>query len=153
MPSGPLIPGMNEFDRPKKGMPRWVGPFIALSIIAFGLLTIWGFVAGGGPFSQLGQIEEQLQPTGFRPTVEPDVIQIEVQLPKTGACEANIFNIEANETPENIDVAVQLIRPRNNDCPNDQLTGEIWLDLTLIEPVNNRTITRSIDGQELFQIR
>jgi hypothetical protein len=153
MAKGPLIPGMNEFDRPKKGLPRWVGLFIALSVISFGLLTLWGFVAGGGPFSQLGQVEQQLQPIGFRPTVEPEVIQIQVQLPKEGACATNTFDISAEETPETVSISVELINPRDNSCPGNQLTGEIWLDLTLIEPLNNRVLTRSIDGQELPQIR
>ena len=153
MAKGPLIPGMNEFDRPKKGIPRWVGLFIALSVISFGLLTIWGFVAGGGPFSQLGQIEKQLQPIGFRPTVETEVIQIQVQLPKEGACATNAFDITADETIESVSVSVELINPRNNACPDNQLTGEIWLDLTLNEPLANRILTRSVDGQELPQIR
>jgi hypothetical protein len=153
VPKGPLIPGMNEFDRPKKGMPRWVGLFIALSIISFGILTLWGFVAGGGPFSQLGQQEQQLQPIGFRPTVEPEVIQVQVQLPKDGACATNTFDISAEETPESVSVSVELINPRNNACPGDQLTGETWLDLTLNEPLDNRALTRSIDGQELPQVR
>ena len=153
MAKGPLIPGMNEFDRPKKGMPRWVGLFISLSIISFGLLTIWRFVAGGGPFAQLGQVEVQLQPTGYRPTVEPDVIQVQVQLPKNGACATNTFNITADESEEIVSVAVELINPRDNSCPGDQLTGELWLDLTLNEPLAPRILTRSIDGQELPQIR
>lgn len=153
MAKGPLIPGMNEFDRPKKGLPRWVGLFIALSVISFGLLTLWGFVAGSGPFSQLGQVEKQIQPIGFRPTVEPEVIQIQVQLPKEGACATNTFDISATETPETISVTVELINPRDNSCPGDQLTDELWLDLTLKEPLNNRILTRSIDGQELPQIR
>jgi hypothetical protein len=150
---GPLIPGMNEFDRPKKGLPRWVGLFIALSIISFGLLTIWGFVAGGGPFSQLGQLEQQLQPVGFRPTVEPEVIQVQVQLPKVGACPSNTFDISAEESIESVSVAVELISPRDNTCPGNQLTGEIWLDLALTEPLATRLLIRSIDGQELPQIR
>ncbi len=153
MAKGPLIPGMNEFDRPKKGMPRWVGVFLALSVISFGLLTLWGFVAGGGPFSQLGQVEQQLQPIGFRPTVEPEVIQVQVQLPKEGACATNSFNVSAEETPETVSISVELINPRDNSCPDDQLTGELWLDLALDEPLNNRILTRSIDGQELPQIR
>ncbi len=153
MAKGPLIPGMNEFDRPKKGLPRWVGLFIALSVISFGLLTLWGFVAGSGPFSQLGQVEQQIQPIGFRPTVEPEVIQIQVQLPKEGACATNTFDISATETPETVSVTVKLINPRDNSCPSDQLTDELWLDLTLNEPLNNRILTRSIDGQELPQIR
>jgi len=153
MAKGPLIPGMNEFDRPKKGLPRWVGLFIALSVISFGLLTIWGFVAGGGPFAQLGQVEEQLQPTGYRPTVEPEVIQVQVALPKAGACPTNTFDVTAEETTESVTIAVNLISPRNNTCPGDQLTGDLWLDLTLAEPLNTRLLTRSIDGQELPQIR
>lgn len=153
MAKGPLIPGMNEFDRPKKGLPRWVGVFLALSVISFGLLTLWGFVAGGGPFSQLGQVEQQLQPIGFRPTVEPEVIQIQAQLPKEGACATNTFNVSAEETPESVSISVELINPRDNSCPDDQLTGEVWLDLALTEPLATRLLIRTIDGQELPQIR
>jgi hypothetical protein len=85
--------------------------------------------------------------------VEPEVIQIQVQLPKEGACETNTFDMSADETIETVRVSVELINPRNNVCPDNQLTGEIWLDLTLNEPLANRTLTRSIDGQELPQIR
>ena len=54
MARGPLIPGVNEFDRPKKGIPRWLGVFLSLTVISLGIFTLWGFVAGGGPFSFLG---------------------------------------------------------------------------------------------------
>jgi hypothetical protein len=85
--------------------------------------------------------------------VEPEVIQIQVQLPKEGACATNTFDVSAKETPETVSVTVELINPRDNSCPGDQLTDELWLDLTLNEPLNNRILTRSIDGQELPQIR
>lgn len=153
MNRGPLIPGVNEFDRPKKGIPRWLGVFLSLTVISLGIFTLWGFVAGGGPFSFLGEVEEQLQPTGYRPTVESNVIQVLVALPKEGACPTNTFDITATETPETITTAVNLIRPRSNSCPADQLTDEIWLDLTLTQPLDDRIITRNIDGQDLPQIR
>lgn len=152
MAKGPLIPGMNDFDRPKKGLPRWVGLFIALSVVSFGLLTLWGFVAGGGPFAQLGQVERGLQPIGFRPTVQPNVIQIQVQLPKEGACSTNTFEVLADETPEAVSIVVELLNPRDNSCPGNQLTGESWLDLTLTEPLSDRLLIRGVDGQELPQV-
>jgi len=46
-----------------------------------------------------------------------------------------------------------LIRTRSNSYPAVELTDEIWLDLTLTQPLDDRIITRNIDGQDLPQIR
>lgn len=153
MPSGPLIPGVSEFDRPKRGFPRWAGYLIAVVVVVGGGLTLWGFVAGGGPLGGLGEVEEQLQPTGFRPTVEPDLIQIQVSLPNEGACPSNTFDITALESAESINVEVNLLRPRSNSCPGQLLTDSLWLDLALADPLGERLILRSIDGQELPRVR
>ncbi len=153
MNGGPLIPGLNEFDRPKRGFPLWAGFLIATTVIIALLLTIWGFAAGSGPFSSIGQVSEELQPDGYRPTVDLDVIQVNVTPPKSGICPDQNLAVTALESPSEIEVAVTLSGPRSSSCQESASSGSIWIDVLLQDPLAGRAIVRSIDGQELLRIR
>lgn len=153
MSGGPLIPGLNEFDRPKRGFPRWAGFLIAASVGVLVLLLVWGFTAGSGPFSSLGRVSEELQPGGFRPTVDPDVIQISVIPPQSGVCPDQNLAVTAIESPSEIKVAVNLTGPRGSSCQVSANSGSIWIDVLLQDSVGERAIVRSSDGQEILRIR
>jgi len=150
---GPLIPGLNEFDRPKRGFPRWAGFLIAITFGLSLLLLIWGFVAGNGPFSFLGYVSEELQPAGYRPTVDEDVIQINVTPPPSGICPDQDLVVSAVESPSEIDIAVTLSGPRSSTCPENASSGPMWVDVLLQAPVGERIIIRSNGGQELLRVR
>lgn len=153
MSGGPLIPGLDEFDRPKRGFPRWAGFLIAITVGFSLLLLIWGFVAGNGPFSSLGHVSEELQPAGYRPTVDQDVIQINVTPPQSGICPDQDLVVTAVESPSEIDIAVTLSGPRSSSCQGNASSGPMWIDVLLQDPVGERIIVRSNGGQELLRIR
>ena len=153
MNGGPLIPGLNEFDRPKRGFPRWAGFLIAGIVGVVVLLGIWGYTAGTGPFSSLGQVSEDLQPTGFRPTVDADVIQVLVTPPPSGVCPDQELAVTAIESVRDVEIAVTLSGSRSSSCQESSGSDEIWLDVVLENPLADRAIVRSIDGEELLRIR
>lgn len=153
MSGGPLIPGFNEFDRPKRSFPRWAG-FLIAGVVGIGLLLfVWGFVAGSGPFSSLGQVSEELQPGSFRPTVDTDVIQVSVIPPKSGICPDQSLDLTVIESSREIGVAVALSGPRSSSCPGSSQSGSIWIDVLLENPVGDRDIMRSSDGQQILRSR
>ena len=153
MSGGPLIPGLNEFDRPKRGFPRWAGFFIAGIIGVSVLLGIWGFTSGTGPFSSFGQVSQDLQPTGYRPTVDADVIQVLVTPPPSGVCPDQELALTAIESERDLEISITLTGPRSSSCQESPGSDEIWLDVLLQDSFADRTIFRSIDGEELLRIR
>lgn len=153
MSGGPLVPGFNEFDRPKRGFPRWAG-FLIAGIVGLGLLLlVWGFAAGSGPFSSLGQVSEELQPAGFRPTVDADVIQVNITPPQSGICPDQNLDTTVVESPSTIGIAVTLTGPRSSSCQGSTESGSIWIDVLLGDPVGDRSVIRSSDGQQLLRTR
>ncbi len=153
MSGGPLVPGFDEFDRPKRGFPRWAGFLIAGVIGIAGLLLIWGFAAGSGPFSALGRVIEVLQPAGYRPTVDTDVIQISVAPPQSGICPDQNIDVAVSESPSEVRIAVTLNGPRSSSCQGTAQSGSIWIDVLLEEPLGDRDIVRSSDGQQILRTR
>lgn len=153
MSGGPLVPGFNEFDRPKRGFPRWAGFLIAGVIGLAGPLLIWGFAAGSGPFSSLGLVTEELQPAGYRPTVDTDVIQVSVLPPQSGICPDQNLDVTASESPNEIGLAVTLSGPRSSSCQSNAQSGSIWIDVLLNEPLGERDIVRTSDGQQILRTR
>ena len=53
--SGPLIPGMREFDRPRSGWPRWLTGLVVGTLVVVALVVLAGFAGGVGPLKVLGQ--------------------------------------------------------------------------------------------------
>lgn len=153
MSGGPLIPGFNEFDRPKRGFPRWAGFLIAGVVSVALLLLVWGFSAGGGPLSSLGQVSEELQPAGYRPTVDTDVIQVSVTPPQSGICPDQSLDVTVIESSSEIGIAVTLTGPRSSSCQGSSNSGSIWIDVLLGNPIGNRAIVRSSDGQQILRTR
>lgn len=153
MSGGPLIPGFNEFDRPKRGFPRWAG-FLIAGVVSVGIfLLIWGYAAGSGPFSSLGLVTQSLQPSGYRPTVDTDVIQVNAAPPQSGICPDQNLGVTVSESPSEIGLAVTLSGPRSSSCQGNAQSGSIWIDVLLEEPLGDRDIVRSSDGQLILRTR
>ncbi len=153
MSGGPLSPGFNEFDRPKRGFPHWAG-FLIAGVISVGLLLlVWGFAAGSGPFASLGQVSEELQPAGFRPTVDTDVIQVSVTPPQSGICPDQSLDATVIESLSDIGIAVTLTGPRSSSCQGSAESDSIWIDVLLENPVGDRAIIRISDGQQILRTR
>ncbi len=56
MTSGPLIPGMNEFDGPRRRVPRIVWWIAAACGVVVLLIGVAGFGGGVGPLRTLGLV-------------------------------------------------------------------------------------------------
>ncbi len=153
MNAGPLIPGYNEFDRPKRGFPRWAG-FLIAGVVGVGVfLLIWGYAAGSGPFSSLGLVTEELQPSGYRPTVDSDVIQVNAAPPQSGICPDQNLDVTVSESASEIGLAVTLSGPRSSSCQGNAQLESVWIDVLLEEPLGIRDIVRSSDGLLILRTR
>jgi hypothetical protein len=153
MSGGPLVPGFNEFDRPKRSFPRWAG-FLIAGVVGVGVfLLIWGYAAGSGPFSSLGLVTEDLQPSGYRPTVDTNVIQVSAAPPQSGICPDQNLDVTVSESPSEIGLAVTLRGPRSSTCQGNAQSESIWIDVLLEEPLGDRDIVRTSDGQQILRTR
>jgi len=59
--NGPLIPGMREFDTPRRGAPAWLPWLIGAVVVVGVLVVVAGFVGGVGPLRFLGLTTSGLQ--------------------------------------------------------------------------------------------
>lgn len=148
--SGPLIPGMREFDAPRKRNPVflwWLMGFVVLAgVVVVGL----GVFAAAGPFRQLGLKTEQLETLAFRPTVIDKVVQISVALPAGGLCAQDVVEISLAEDAAAVYVGASVTTPRNISCPAVGLSADqVWVDAQLLAPLDQRHVVRADDGQVL----
>lgn len=150
MASGPLIPGMNEFDGPRRRVPRivwWI--VIGLAVVAV-LIAGAGLMGGVGPLRSLGLVTEDLQPVAYRPTVDERQIQIAVALPPRGLCPDEELQVTAFERGPRVEVEAQVQRSRTSDCPATGIVGDrLWADVTLNVPLGERQVIRVADRQPL----
>lgn len=150
MASGPLIPGMNEFDGPRRRVPRivwWI--VMGLAVVAV-LIAGAGLMGGVGPLRSLGLVTEDLQPVAYRPTVDERQIQIAVALPPRGLCPDEELQVTAFERGPRVEVEAQVQRSRTSDCPATGIVGDrLWADVTLNVPLGERQVIRVADRQPL----
>ena len=147
---GPLIPGIEEFDRPKRGVPRLVVVLIVLLLLAAGGVVAAGFVGGVGPLASLGTIAEPLQPVGYRPTTDESSIQVAVAMPPEGRCAGDDITVSAVETASSIAVSAELTRKRTTTCESTAVgASQAWFDIQLGAPLADRAVVRASDAQEL----
>jgi hypothetical protein len=148
--SGPLIPGMNEFDGPRRRVPRvvwWV--VVAIAVVA-ALVVGAGLMGGVGPLRSLGLVTEDLQPVAYRPTVDERQIQIAVALPPRGLCPDEEVQVMAFERGPRVEVEAQVQRSRTSDCPVTGIVGDrLWADVALKAPLGDRQVIRVADRQPL----
>ncbi len=150
MANGPLIPGLQEFDRPSKGWPAWVLWMLALIGIVVVLVLAAGFVGGVGPLKSLGLSTSQLSPVLYRPTATDTIIQVAVAMPSTGLCRDDEVAVVAFERGNRVEVESTITRSRRSNCPVTTLGGDLrWVDVALDQPLGDRTVIRLIDRQAI----
>ena len=99
MPSGgPLIPGLREYDAPRRRRSPvfWVWA-IGSVVVVLALVVLGGLVAGIGPLRALGTEEAPLTPVSWRATDDPNLIQVAVALPDAGLCTGDEVVVRAIE--------------------------------------------------------
>lgn len=150
MNAGPLIPGINEFDGPRRRVPRFVWWIVASVAVVAVLLSAAGLFGGVGPLRTLGLTTEDLQPVAYRPTTDQRAIQVAVALPPRGLCPDEQVRVSAYERGPRVEVAAQVQRSRTSDCPVTGIAGDRqWVDVTLNNDLGERTVIRTSDRQPL----
>ena len=149
MPSrnGPLIPGMQEFDRPRKSPWRWVALVVGILVIAFALVLVLGVFAGRGPLRGLGVNVENLQVINWRSTENEKVIELAVTMPASGLCRSSVIEPQVVQSSEQLVVAASVEQSKRASCPQMEVVGDrTWVMVQLDAPVGERTVIRSSDG-------
>lgn len=150
MANGPLIPGMREFDRPRKGWPGWVWWLISGAAILLVLVVAAGFAGGVGPLRSLGQATTALTPVQYRPTATDNVIQVAVTMPPSGLCPDDDVSVVAFERGNRIELESSVTRARRTNCPVTIIGGDLrWVDVVLDQPLGDRTVIRLADRAAL----
>jgi hypothetical protein len=148
--NGPLIPGMREFDRPRRGWPRWLSWLLAGCGVLMVLVVVAGLLGGAGPLHRLGMSTTALQAIGYRPTVDDSVIQVSVNLPASGLCRDDEVEVVAFERGNRVEVESSLTRSRNTGCAVTTIGGDLrWVDVRLDHPLGSRTVIRTSDREPL----
>lgn len=141
MPQGPLLPGVREFDRPRGRWPAWLRWGLVSVVVLLGVVLVAGLVGGVGPLRVLGLTTVPLEARGFRPTVDPAVIQVAVALPADGLCRDDELRVVPYERGNRVEVESEVTRPRTGDCPLATFGGDVrWVDVRLDEPLGTRTV-------------
>ncbi len=151
MRTGPLIPGIREFDAPRRrrnsGVLRWVLASVAIAAV----ITVMAGVLGGvGPLRVLGVQETPLRPIAWRPTVEATLVQVAVATPE-GLCSGDEVRVTPVEGGDRIAVDASRVRARNaGPCSGFGIAGDhTWVDVRLSAPVGDRTMIRKSDRQPM----
>jgi hypothetical protein len=153
VPAGPLIPGLQEYDAPRRrrgGFLPWV--LLALGLLA-ALTLIAGLIGGVGPLRALGAAESSMEPVAWRPTGSELVIQVAVAVPSAGFCAGDEVKALAVERGPRIEVSASRTQPRNQDvCSGVGIAGDrVWVDVAIDAPVAGRPVIRTTDRQPLPQ--
>lgn len=148
--AGPLIPGLQEFDRPRRGWPRWLTWLVVSAVVLVAVLVLAGFAGGVGPLGVLGRSTTQLEAVSYRETVEPDVIQVAVTLPPSGLCRDDAIDTVAFERGNRVEVEASVTRRRNAACTVTTIGGDVrWVDVRLTGPLGDRQVIRLSDRDPL----
>ena len=154
MARGPLIPGLREYDAPRRRRSPvfWMWTIGAV-VVVLALIVLGGLVAGIGPLRALGTDEVALTPVGWRVTDDPQVIQVAVALPDSGLCTGDEVVVRAIERPTLIEVSAVRASPRGSDqCAGIGIAGDrTWVDLSLDLPMGTRMAVRETDRVPLEQ--
>lgn len=152
MAAGPLIPGLREFDAPRRGIPRWILLSFALVAVATAFVVVLGFVGGAGPLRGLGLQTEPLQPIAYRPTANPLVIQVAVALPVEGICKGDAVAARGVEDGAVVIIGAEFTRLRNSNCGTAGVGADLaWYEVALDEPLASRSVIRRSDRLPLSQ--
>lgn len=150
MVNGPLIPGMREFDTPRRGRPAWLPWLVSVVVVLVVLVLAAGFVGGVGPLRSLGMSTSSIDAVEYRPTANDSVIQVAVAMPATGFCRDDSISVTAFERGNRVEVESTVTRPRNSSCPVGSIGGDRrWVDVGLDAPLASRTVIRLPDRAPL----
>ena len=150
MVNGPLIPGMREFDTPRRGVPAWLPWLVVTAVVLVVLVLAAGFIGGVGPLRSLGISTSSLDAVEYRPTANDSVIQVAVAMPSTGLCRDDVIEVTAFPRGNRVEVESTVTRPRNSNCPVGSIGGDRrWVDVELDQPLGSRTVIRLPDRAPL----
>lgn len=148
--SGPILPGMREFDRPRSGWPRWLIGLVVGVLVVVTLIVLAGFAGGVGPLRVLGQSTVPLESVAYRVTDDAAVIEIAVTLPPAGLCRDDVIDAVAFERSNRVEVEASVTRGRAESCTVTTIGGDVrWVDLRLDVPLGTRTVIRATDREPL----
>ena len=148
--SGPLIPGMREFDRPRGRGPAWVVWVVMTMAVLAVVVVLAGFAGGVGPLRALGVTTTPLEAVGYRPTSDQMVIQVAVTPPPSGLCRTDEVRAVAFERSNRVEVESSVTRSRSSSCPVTTIGGDVrWIDVQLDSPLGTRTVIRASDREPL----
>lgn len=148
--SGPLIPGMREFDRPRGRGPAWLVWVVMSAIVLVAVIVLAGFAGGVGPLRALGVSTTPMEAVGYRPTSDSSVIQVAVTPPPSGLCRTDEVSAVAFERSNRVEVETTVTRARSASCPVTTIGGDVrWIDVQLDSPLGTRTVIRASDREPL----
>jgi hypothetical protein len=145
---GPLIPGVREYDAPRRKRTPAIWVWSIAGVVAVAVLVLVGGIAAGiGPLRAFGVVETPLTPVSWRATDQPDTLQIAVALPESGLCTGDDVLVRTIERPTVIEVTAVRAAPRGSaECAGIGIAGDrTWVDVTLGEPLGERTLIRMPD--------
>lgn len=150
MANGPLIPGLQEFDGPRRRLPRALWWVIIGVVVAIAVIVLVGLFAGTGPARSLGLVTERLQPIAYRPTTSEQVIQVAVGVPADGLCRSDDVEVRAFARGNRIEVAAERTRARNSPCQSTGIAQDrVWIDVPLDAPLAERQVIREADRRPI----
>ncbi|CAB4886674.1 MAG: hypothetical protein F2793_09910 [Actinobacteria bacterium] len=150
MINGPLIPGLREFDGPRRRLPRLVWLLLAAVVVAGCVVLALGVFSASGPMRSLGLVTDEMQTVAYRPTTTDLVIQVAVALPPEGICRSDDLTLEGSEVGSRIEVRATRTTPRNSVCqPVSSSAEQMWIDVVLDSPLADRSVVRASDLQAL----
>jgi len=112
MAGGPLIPGLKEFDGPKRGVPGIVWLLLVVVVLAGLSVVFVGVFMGTGPLRSLGLVTDQLEPVAYRPTTDERVIQVAVAVPPAGLCETYPVDVASVESAARVSISANSVASR-----------------------------------------
>ncbi len=145
---GPLIPGLREYDAPRRKRAPAIWVWSVAGVIAVAVLILVGGIAAGiGPLRAFGVVETTLTPVSWRPGVEPDTLQVAVALPESGLCTGDDVLVRTIERPTVVEVTALRAAPRGSaDCAGIGIAGDrTWVDVRLGDPLGERSLIRMPD--------
>ncbi|TAK70157.1 MAG: hypothetical protein EPO13_04095 [Actinomycetota bacterium] len=153
MRHGPLIPGLREFDAPRRRRRAWVGWLVLVLGLGIAVTVLAGVLGGVGPLRRLGVTETALEPVAWRPTADAGHVQVAVAIPETGLCSGDSVSVTALEAGDRISVQATRSAPtRREVCAGLGIAGDrTWVDVILDGPVGGRTVVRQADRAPLPQ--
>ena len=153
MPQGPLIPGIEEFDRPKRGWPKWLTLVVVGVLLLGALIVVAGFVGGVGPLRILGQSVVPLTAVAYRELPDPLAIEVAVTTPREGLCRNDELVVVAYERGNRVEVEGSVTRSRTSSCQTVTMGGELtWVQVELESALGERTVI-NVEGREPLQER